>query len=127
MGCAGAAFAPVLKRHPALILFIHDGSLMVQPFDAGRLELEGERTVIVPEVRYQRRHDRGFSVSGNGLLLYRRGTPAAGPLASFGRNGQTPETVGARNDTCPSACRPTSTMRRSARSITPVPQERAEW
>jgi hypothetical protein len=53
---SSAAYAPVLRGHPASLLFVHDGALLAQPFDARRMELSGERTVVVPEVRYQRWH-----------------------------------------------------------------------
>jgi Tol biopolymer transport system component len=68
-----AAYAPVLPGHRASLLFVHDGALLAQAFDMQRLELDGERTVIVPDVRYQRWNQARFCVSNNGVLLYQGG------------------------------------------------------
>ena len=93
-----AAYAPVLRGHPASLLFVHDGALMAQPLDTRRMELSGERKIIVPEVRYQRWHQARFSVSDNGILLYQGGTAGNHQLAWFDRQGQSLVEVGPRND-----------------------------
>ena len=93
-----AAYAPVLRGHPASLLFVHDGALIAQPFDARRMELSGERTVVVPEVRYQRWHQARFSVSENGVLLYQGDSAGNHQLAWFNRQGQLLAEVGPRND-----------------------------
>jgi len=93
-----AAYAPVLRGHPASLLFVYDGALMAQPFDARRMELSGERTVVVPEVRYQRWNQARFSVSGNGVLLYQGGSAENHQFAWFDRQGQLLAAVGPRND-----------------------------
>ena len=94
----GAAYAPTLRGHPASLLFAHDGALMAQAFDCGTLELSGERTVIVPEVRYQRWHQARFSVSANGILLYQSGSAENRQFAWFDRQGRSHSTIGPRND-----------------------------
>ena len=71
---ACSSYAPLLRGHTESLLFVHHGALMAQPFDSRRLELSGERTVIVPEVRYRRWYQAGFSVSSNGVLLYLGGS-----------------------------------------------------
>ena len=93
-----AAYAPVLRGHPASLLFVHDGALLAQSFDTRRMELSGEPTVVVPEVRYQRWYQARFSVSGNGVLLYQGGSAANHQLAWFDRQGQLLAAVGPRND-----------------------------
>ena len=93
-----AAYAPVLPGHPASLLFVHDGALMAQAFDWRHLELSGERTVIVPEVRYQRWNPARFSISTNGVLLYQGGCAEDHQLAWFDRQGANLSSVGPRNN-----------------------------
>ena len=93
-----AAYAPVLRGHPASLLFVHDGALMAQPFDTRRMELSGEPTVVVPEVRYQRWHEARFSVSDNGVLLYHGGRAGNHQFGWFDRQGRLLAEVGPRND-----------------------------
>src|SRR3984885_5139530 len=93
-----ARYAEVLRGHPASLLFVHDGALIAQPFDARRMELSGERTVVVPEVRYQRWHQARFSVSENGVLLYQGDSAGNHQLAWFDRRGRLLAEVGPRND-----------------------------
>ena len=63
-----AAYAPILRGHPPSLLFVHDGVLMSQAFDAQRLELTGERIVLVPQIRHRRWTQYSFSVTNNGVL-----------------------------------------------------------
>jgi eukaryotic-like serine/threonine-protein kinase len=93
-----AAYAPVLPGHPASLLFVHDGALMAQAFDWRRLELSGERTVIVSEVRYQRWNPARFSISANGVMVYQGGCAADHQLAWFDRQGTNLSSVGPRNN-----------------------------
>ena len=95
---AGAAYSPVLPGHPGSLLFVSHGGLMAQPFDLGRLELSGERTLVVPEVRYRRWHQAGFSVSSNGVLLYQGGHAENQQFAWFDRQGKLLTAIGSRND-----------------------------
>ena len=92
----GAAYAPNLPGHPPSLLFVHEGALMAQAFDTQRLELSGERVVVVPEVRHQRWRYVGFSVSGNGVLLYQGAHHQQ--LSWFDRQGKRLEAVGPHND-----------------------------
>jgi hypothetical protein len=94
----GAAYAPVLPGHPPSLLFAHDGALMAQAFDAQRLELAGERAVIVPKILCERWNDAKFSVSGNGVLLYQGGRSENHQLTWFDRQGTICSTAGPRND-----------------------------
>src|SRR5258708_7252815 len=94
----GAAYAPVMRGQPASLLFVHDGALIAQPFDARRLELSGERTVVVPEVRCRRWYQASFSVSGNGALLYQGGRAEDQQFSWFSRHGKLLAAAGPRND-----------------------------
>jgi serine/threonine protein kinase/Tol biopolymer transport system component len=78
------------------ILFVREGSLMAQAFDAQRLELSGEAVPIADEL-----NDTGvpqFSVSTTGVLAYRAGGPGVGgpttQLTWFDRTGKALGTVG---------------------------------
>jgi Tol biopolymer transport system component len=93
-----AAYAPILRGHAASLLFLHDGALMAQAFDSRRLELSGERTVIVPQIRYQRWNEAKFSVSGNGVLLYEGGYAENHQLSWFDRRGTILSAAGPRNN-----------------------------
>ena len=92
-----AAYAPVLPGHSSSLLFVSDGSLLAQPFDPTRAVLSGARTVLVPQIRYQRWHQPGFSVSSNGVLLYQSGSAEDRQLAWFDRRGRLLQTIGPRN------------------------------
>ena len=93
---SGAAFAPILPRRPASLLFVHEGALMAQAFDSQQLELSGERMVVVPEVRHRRWREFSFSVSSNGVLLYQGAQHQQ--FSWFDRQGNVLETVGPLND-----------------------------
>lgn len=95
---AGAAYAPGSGARPASLLFVSGGELMVQAFDVNNLILRGERTVVAPEVRYRRWREPGFSVSGNGILLYQAGTAENRQFTWFDRQGAILKTIGPRND-----------------------------
>ena len=94
----GAAYSPVLAGHAGSLLFVSEGALMAQAFDLERLELSGERTVVVPDVRYRRWHQASFSVSGNGVLLYQGGSAENQQFAWFDRQGKLLTAIGPRND-----------------------------
>src|SRR5260370_22752366 len=93
-----AAYAPLFRGQPASLLFVHDGALMAQAFDSRRLELSGERTVVVPEIRYQRWNHASFSISSSGVLLYHGGGAGNQQFDLFDRQGKLVATRGTRND-----------------------------
>ena len=78
------------------ILFVREGALMAQPFDAGRLELSGDLFPVADEVgRARNLGNYAFSASAEGSLVYREA--AAGreaQLAWFDRQGKEIEKVG---------------------------------
>lgn len=94
---SGALYAP-----PGYLLFVRDGTLTAQPFDAGSLRLEGEPTPIAEGVgriggagptRYA-----PFSVSANGVLAYGAVAALKNQLVWFDRTGQALGTVGPPGD-----------------------------
>jgi Tol biopolymer transport system component len=91
-----AAYAPILRGHPASLLFVHDGALMAQAFDSRRLELTGDRMVVVPQVRHRRWRQSTFSVSTNGVLLYQDAEDRQ--FSWFDRQGKLLAAVGPQND-----------------------------
>ena len=93
---SGAAYAPVLPGHPPSLLFVHEGAIMAQAFDCRRLELSGERKVVVPEVRHRRWRQVSFSVSSNGVLLYQ--ATQHQQMSWFDRQGKLQAAIGPHND-----------------------------
>jgi len=70
------------------LLFIEEGALIAQPFDAGGLELKGLPATVAEGVLYDPGYGRGeFSVSGRGELLYGEGGSESAGLAWFDRSG----------------------------------------
>jgi hypothetical protein len=59
------------------LLYLRNGTLMAQPFDVDRLELSGQAVPLVEEVGNQGAQGF-FSVSTNGVLVYRTGRAAPG-------------------------------------------------
>jgi Tol biopolymer transport system component len=92
------AYAPALPGHPSSLLFVAHGTLMSQPFDAERLELQGDRTVLVPHVRYRRWHQASFSVSNDGVLFYQAGSAENQQFSWVDRQGTMVTSIGPRND-----------------------------
>jgi eukaryotic-like serine/threonine-protein kinase len=59
---------------PGYLLFIREGSLMGQRFDARRLQLEGEAFPVAENVSFSANFSLGtFSASRNGVLIYTHG------------------------------------------------------
>jgi Tol biopolymer transport system component len=68
-----AEFAP-----PGNLLFIRDTALFAQAFDPGSMELRGDPVRVVEAVSFDRGNGRaGFSVAGNGVLVFAAGTEAS--------------------------------------------------
>ncbi len=75
---------------PGYLVFVRDGNLMAQPFDAGTLKTTGEASPIAEKVDFNPyRWTGAYTVSGTGLLLYRTGGLASGSrLTWFDLQGQ---------------------------------------
>jgi eukaryotic-like serine/threonine-protein kinase len=88
---SGVTYAPSSDPNVGHLLFIRDGALIAQPFDAGRLELTGE-----PIAMSERASISGFSAGGTGVLVYRTGVAInsnpngiiQGQLTWFDREGK---------------------------------------
>ncbi len=62
---------------PGYLLFVREGNLMAQAMDASRLRLIGEAVPVAERIYFNAlRWSGDFSLSGNGLLLYRSGSAA---------------------------------------------------
>ncbi len=83
-----AEYAP-----PGYVLFVRNGTLVAQPFDASALKLKGEPFPIAEPVRTQPNGGADFSVSQNGMLIYASGTTQSGRLLWVDRAGHEIETV----------------------------------
>jgi Tol biopolymer transport system component len=79
------------------VLFLREGTLMAQPFDAERLTTTGEAVPVAEQVQGVLNSGRvgAFSVSETGLLAYREGAGAGGMfLTWFDRSGKQGTPVG---------------------------------
>jgi Tol biopolymer transport system component len=66
----GLTYAAAVDSGPGRLLFVHEGTLMAQPFDARRLALAGDPVPVAERVGSFR--DGGyFSASSNNVLAYR--------------------------------------------------------
>ena len=82
-----AVHGPTSGTEPARILFLQNGTLMAQAFDAARIELKGDPVPIVRQVA-------NVSVAANGLLAYTGGAASPRQLTWFDRQGKTLGTLG---------------------------------
>jgi eukaryotic-like serine/threonine-protein kinase len=99
---------------PGFLQFVRGGTLVAQPFDAGKLETTGDAVPVAKEVDAQ---NAGvgvvvgyFSASQNGVLLYTSGrAPAAVQLTWFDRSGKKLDTAGAPAELGPFSLSPDGT------------------
>ena len=69
---------PRTESGPGHLLFVRDGSLMAQAFDAERLRLVGDPQQLAQNIVYFRPSASAcFSVSDNGVLVYQSGFPVS--------------------------------------------------
>jgi serine/threonine protein kinase/Tol biopolymer transport system component len=78
------------------LLFVREGALMAQPFDADAVELTGDAFPIAEAVSYSGNFSRGsFTVSQTGTLVYQSGDIQMGSqLLLYDRTGQIRDTIG---------------------------------
>jgi len=81
-----AVYAPPSRPGPGRILFLQNGALMAQTFDAAGMELKGEPAAIVQQAA-------NFTVSASGVLAYTGGN-APLQLTWFDRQGKALGTIG---------------------------------
>ncbi len=84
---AEAVYAPASRPGPGRILFLQNGTLMSQAFDAARMELKGDPAPVVQQVA-------NFTVSASGVLAYIGGGAAPVQLTWFDRQGKVLGTLG---------------------------------
>ena len=90
-------YTPSLASPIGWLLFVREGSLLAQPFDAKRLELAGEALPIAASVPGA--GPKSFSASSNGNLAYRTGASTGQRrLIWFDRSGKSLETAGEPGD-----------------------------
>jgi serine/threonine protein kinase len=89
-----AAYAP-----PGYLLFMRQGTLFAQHFDAARGELSGDPVQVADSVAFDTINKIvGFSVSETGMLAYRTGGGSRRQLAWFDRSGKEVGTLGAPDE-----------------------------
>jgi eukaryotic-like serine/threonine-protein kinase len=77
------------------IFFAKDGNLVAQPFDPDRLAVSGNPVPVAPKVEYYEARSQGnFSVSDNGVLVYRSAHSSPIRLAWLDRSGKQVATLG---------------------------------
>ncbi|MGA9883918.1 MAG: protein kinase [Candidatus Acidiferrales bacterium] len=92
---SSAAYAPSSDPDSGQLLFMRNGSLMAQPFDARTLQLSGAPVIVAENVgAFQ--NDGFFSVSADGILVYRTADVSATALQPtwFNRQGRVLGTAG---------------------------------
>jgi len=92
-----AADSNALYSSSGVLLFIRQGTLLRQSFDTKSLELAGDPIPVTEQVGVGGGGVGAFSVSENGVLVYRHGPASTGivQLAWFDRTGKTLGAVGA--------------------------------
>jgi Tol biopolymer transport system component/predicted Ser/Thr protein kinase len=69
------------------LLFVRDGALMAQPFDAKHLQINGAPRTVVRAVGMAGGWEGRFTVSGAGVLLSQSATPTLMELVWYDRSG----------------------------------------
>jgi serine/threonine protein kinase len=91
----GASYAPASDPAAGRLLFLREGTLMAQAFDAQRIELASDAVPVVERVGSVSQGSRGFfSVSSNGVLMYTAGFRQDFQPTFFDRQGRMTGTVG---------------------------------
>ena len=78
---------------PGFVLYVRDGTLTAQAFDANRLEVSGEPFFVADQVQAVRNGASAFSVSQNGVLVYQSGIQSS-QLVFVDREGKQVQPVG---------------------------------
>ena len=92
-----ATFSSSQYVPPGYLLFVRDGTLMAQRFDAAALELTGDALPIADRVQQAFLYGVGkasFSASDTGVLVFRTGAGYLSQLTWLDRSGRTQEPVG---------------------------------
>jgi Tol biopolymer transport system component len=118
-----SADSPAVHATPGRLLYVREGALVSQPFDAARRRLAGDASTIAERVAGVAPAGRAFSVSTSGVLAYRTGANLAqSELVWFDRTGRRLGTLGERADYTNPALSPDGTRvavgRRDPKSLT---------
>ncbi|MEP6872207.1 MAG: protein kinase [Anaerolineaceae bacterium] len=94
-----AAVSNAVYSPPGYLLFLRDGTLMAQRFDADKLELADDAVPVADQVDSQATQAQNqFSISQNGVLTYTSGRSGAGATLNwFDRSGKVIGVLGAPN------------------------------
>jgi eukaryotic-like serine/threonine-protein kinase len=77
------------------IFFVKDGNLVAQPVDPNHLAVSGNPVPVAPKVEYSEAKSQGnFSVSENGVLVYRNAYSTPSKLVWLDRSGKQVATLG---------------------------------
>jgi serine/threonine protein kinase len=88
------AVSPIKYAPPGYLLYISQGALVARPFDAGKLKITGDPSMVAEHVKeIGANHQFDFSVSNNGVMAYNAGSEIS-QLTWFDRNGKNLGTVG---------------------------------
>jgi eukaryotic-like serine/threonine-protein kinase len=84
-----AAYAPAADPDSGQLLFVREGALLSQPFDARHFELTGDPVTVAEHVGFLAAYPY-FSASNNGVLVYRTGSGSSqdAQLAWYDRQGK---------------------------------------
>jgi serine/threonine protein kinase/Tol biopolymer transport system component len=95
-----SADSPAVYAPPGYLVYVREGTLMAQPFDADARRLTGDAAPVAQEIAsFGTTSLRAFSVSSNRVLAYRTGASLAQVrLAWFDRTGRQLETLGETAD-----------------------------
>ncbi len=94
------ADSPAVYAPPGYLVYVREGTLMAQPFDADTRRLTGDAAPVAEQIAsFGTTSLRAFSVSSNRVLAYRTGASLAQvQLAWFDRTGRRLDTLGETAD-----------------------------
>jgi serine/threonine protein kinase len=88
------AISRVVYAPPGYLLYVTQGALVAQAFDAGKMKINGEPITTAEHVKeVGPNHEFDFSVSNNGVLAYQAGTETS-QIVWFDRSGKKIGTAG---------------------------------
>src|SRR5262249_52390422 len=90
----GADFVPAPDGKQGHVLFLRDGTLMAQPFDATKFQVNGEAVPLAETIGSNNSSNGFYSSSDNGVLAFRSGTGEVRHLTWYDRKGKAAGKVG---------------------------------
>jgi Tol biopolymer transport system component len=76
------------------LLFVRAGTLIAQRFDARNLSLSGDMFPVAEGIAYSANGNAAYSVSGNGMMVYRTAVATTSQFFWFDRAGKVPRPLG---------------------------------